>query len=391
MTDLSRVGAARYGGYPGIVVGATVMATVSTIFPGFLVGALSVQISDEMGVSEAVYGWGLGSFFLAATVGSILLGRLAQRIGPANQMTAALAVTAVVQVALAATARSFPAVIGFLVIAGWANAANQTAVNLALARAELPRLGLAVSAKQSGMPAASLLAGFAVPALALTVGWRWAYVTGAALAVAAVPVVRAAIESAPTGSRARTPARPVSSFRALVLAAVAGGFLSFSAGTLNAWTVGSGVDAGLGPGPAGLFLGIGAGLGIALRLAGGYWSDTMRQPPFRVAGLTGLVGAASIAALALRAPGPHVAFTLLAFGGGWIWPAFTNFGIVRTNPDAAGTATGVTQMGIYVGVFLAPLVTGVLIEQSGYPLMWLATALSATIGSIIALRIADEF
>ena len=48
-------------------------------------------------------------------------------------------------------------------------------------------------------------------------------------------------------------------------------------------------------------------------------------------------------------------------------------------------------MGIYVGVFLAPLVTGVLIEESGYPLMWLATALSAAIGSIIALRIANEF
>lgn len=384
-------GAVRYGGYPGIVVGATVMATVSTIFPGFLVGALSVQISDEMGVSEAVYGWGLGSFFLAATVGSILLGRLAQRIGPGNQMTAALVVTALVQVALAATARSFPAVVGFLVVAGLANAANQTAVNLALARAELPRLGLAVSAKQSGMPAASLLAGFAVPALALTVGWRWAYVTGAALAVAAVPVVRAAVEPAPTGPRARAAARPVSSLRALVLAAVAGGFLSFSAGTLNAWTVGSGVDAGLGPGPAGLFLGIGAGIGIALRLAGGYWSDTMRLRPFRVAGLTGLIGAASIAALALRAPGPHVVFTLLAFGGGWIWPAFTNFGIVRTNPEAAGTATGVTQMGIYVGVFLAPLVTGVLIEQSGYPLMWLTTAASAAVGSIIALRIANEF
>ena len=284
-----------------------------------------MQISGEMGVSEAVYGWGLGSFFLAATVGSILLGRLAQRIGPGNQMTAALAVTALVQVALAATARSFLTVIGFLVVAGLANAANQTAVNLALARAELPRLGLAVSAKQSGMPAASLLAGFAVPGLALTVGWRWAYVTGAALAVAAVPVVRAAVESAPTGPRARAAAQPVSSFRSLVMAAVAGGFLSFSAGTLNAWTVGSGVDAGLDPGSAGLFLGIGAGAGIVLRMAGGYWSDTMRLRPFRMAGLTGLIGAASIAALALRAPGPHVAFTLLAFGGGWIWPAFTNF------------------------------------------------------------------
>ena len=165
------------------MINAAVMATVSTVLPGFLIGAMSVQVSAEMGVSEGVYGWGLGSFFGAAMVGSIMLGRLAQRIGPLNQMTLAHGVTIAVQLALAATARSFLAVIAFLVVAGLANAANQTSVNLALAQAQLPRLGLAVSIKQSGLPTATLLAGFAVPSLALTVGWRWAYVAAAAFAL----------------------------------------------------------------------------------------------------------------------------------------------------------------------------------------------------------------
>ena len=151
-----------------------VVATVATVLPGFLIGALSVQVSAEMDVSEAVYGWGLSSFFGAAMLGSILLGRLSQRIGALNQMTLALGLSIVVQLALAATAQSFGAIIGFLVVAGLANAANQTSINLALGQAELPRLGLAVSVKQSGLPMATLLAGFAVPSLALTVGWRWA-------------------------------------------------------------------------------------------------------------------------------------------------------------------------------------------------------------------------
>ena len=379
------------GARPSLVINATVMATVSTVLPGFLIGAMSVQVSAEMGVSEAAYGWGLGSFFGAAMVGSILLGRLSQRIGALSQTTLALGVSAAAQLALAASARSFGAVIGFLVVAGLCNAANQASVNLALAQAQLPRLGLAVSIKQSGLPTATLLAGFAVPALALTVGWRWAYVASAGFALASLAMARVAAGSSPPRAAANGASRPESSSRDLFLAAVVGAFLAFSAGSLNAWGVGSGVDAGLGEGAAGLFLSLGAATGITMRLICGWLSDTMRARPFLVGGVTAMVGSAGMALLALRSPGFHVAAMLLAFGGGWIWPVFTNFGIVRANPEAAGAATGVTQMGIYVGVFVGPLSTGWIIEHSGYPLMWLAVAASAVIGATIAIRIADRF
>ena len=379
-------GAAR----PSLVINAAVMATVSTVLPGFLIGAMSVQVSAEMDVSEAVYGWGLGSFFGAAMVGSIMLGRLAQRIGPLNQMTLALAVSIGVQLALAATARSFSAVVAFLVVAGLANAANQTSVNLALVQAQLPRLGLAVSIKQSGLPTATLLAGFSVPSLALTVGWRWAYVASAVFALMSLLLVRAAVGSTVLRTEPHASA-PESSPRDLLLAAAVGAFLAFSAGSLNAWGVGSGVDAGLGPGAAGLFLSVGAATGISLRLLSGWLSDTMRAPPFRVGGISALLGSVGMAGLALRSPTAHVAAMLLSFGAGWIWPVFTNYGIVRTNPRAAGAATGVTQMGVYVGVFAGPLVTGWLIEHSGYPAMWLAVAASAVAGGAVSIRIADRF
>ena len=379
------------GARPSLVINATVMATVSTVLPGFLIGAMSVQVSAEMGVSEAAYGWGLGSFFGAAMVGSILLGRLSQRIGALSQTTLALGVSAAAQLALAATARSFGAVIGFLVVAGLCNAANQASVNLALAQAQLPRLGLAVSIKQSGLPTATLLAGFAVPSLALTVGWRWAYVASAGFALASLAMARVAAGSSPPRAAANGASRPESSSRDLFGAAAVGAFLAFGAGSLNAWGVGSGVDAGLGEGAAGLFLSLGAATGITLRLVCGWLSDTMRARPFLVGGITAMVGSAGMALLALRSPGFHVAAMLLAFGGGWIWPVFTNFGIVRANPEAAGAATGVTQMGIYVGVFVGPLFTGWLIEHSGYPLMWLAVAASTVIGATVSIRIADRF
>ncbi len=383
--------------HPAVVVNASVMSTVSAVLPGFLIGALSVQVSAEMGVSEAAYGWGLGSFFGAATVGSILLGRLAQRIGALNQMTLALIVTAIMQLTLAIAAKSFIAVVACLVGAGLANAANQTSVNLALAQAQLPRLGLAMSIKQSGMPSSTLLAGLAVPSLAVTVGWRWAYVSSAMLALVSLWVVRTAVgrvvpqkvPAAFPGSSAVL--RPVSSSRDLFWGAAVGGFLAFSAGALNAWGVASGVDAGLAEGTAGLCLSLGAAICISLRLLGGWWSDTMRAAPFTVAGISVLIGSVGMAALAFRTPGLHVLAMLVAVGGGWVWPVFTNFGIVRTNAAAAGSATGITQMGVYVGVFVAPLVTGWLIETAGYQLMWLSVAGAAIVGGIIAIRVAKQF
>lgn len=378
------------GARPALVVNAAVVATVSTVLPGFLIGALSVQVTADIPVSAAVYGWGLGSFFGAAMVGSILLGRLAQRFGALRMMTGALALSAAVQLTLAAAATSFAAVVGLLVVAGLCNAANQTSVNLALAEARLSRLGLAVSIKQSGMPTATLLAGFAVPSLAVTVGWRWAYVASAAFALASLAVVRAAVGSSPQITSTRA-SKPDSSPSELVMAALVGALLAFGAGSLNAWGVSSGVDAGLGEGVAGLFLSLGAAVGITLRLISGWLSDTMRARPFFVGGVTAIAGAVGMVGLSLRSPSVHVAALLLALGGGWIWPVFTNFGIVRANPTAAGAATGITQMGIYVGVFVGPLITGWLIENSGYQAMWLVVAAASLVGALVSIRVADHF
>ncbi len=372
------------------LVAAAVLTTVSSVFPGFLAGALAVQVGAEFAVTEKIYGWALGGFFLAAMFGSLLLGRLVQTIGPRRQITLSLTATIGAQLSVAWLVSGFLGLVVALAVCGLANAATQTAVNLALTQARIERLGLAIALKQSGMPTASLLGGLMVPGLALTVGWRWAFMVGVVMAAMALVAVRAVIVPTAPVSPASRP-RPVSTARDLTMAAVAGGFLSFGAGALNAWVVSSGVDAGLGEGQAGLMLSLGAACGIVLRLFSGYRLDGLRIRPFRVAGTTVLIGALGAAALAVRSVPVHVVATMVAFAGGWVWPVFTNFGIVRTNAAAAGSATGTTQMGVYVGVFSAPLITGWLIEVAGYTVMWLTVALSIVAGATLALAVAHRF
>jgi len=384
-----------------LVIAAAVASTVSTVFPGFLVGAISVQASEEFGVGEARYGWALGTFFLAAALTSTKVGQIAQRIGPRRQMTAALAGTAVTQLAIAALARSFALLLVGLAIAGCLNAANQTAVNLALTRAKLPRLGLAISIKQSGMPAASMLAGLAVPGLALTLGWRWGYISGAVVASIACMVVwrwvpGESVEAVRDADSGRSEATPhhgslVTRRNVLVVVSIGAMFLAFTGGALSAWTVASGVNAGLGEGTAGLLLSAGALTGITMRLISGSRLDAMRRKPFLVGGCTVFGGAIGLAFLSLRIPWVHALATLLSFGSGWIWPVFTNFGIVRTNADAASTATGITQTGVFAGVFMGPLVTGWVVDTWGYSPMWLVTAASAIVGAFLTIAVRDHF
>jgi len=375
------------GGRSNLIVATAALATVSCVFPGLAAGALAVQASNDFGVTEGTYGWALGVFFLCAAAAAVPMGLLAQRLGPRRQLTISLVLTAAVQLAIATAARSFALMLLLLGLGGVLNSSVQTAVNLALSRAQLPRLGLAMATKQSAMPASSMLGGLAVPAVALTLGWRWAYAMGAGVALIALLMVRRFIAAGLVTSTPKKGWDVVSSPRSAILGmAGVSLLLAFSAGSINAWTVSSGVDAGLSEGVAGLALSIAAGLGICVRLLSGTVLDRTDRLPLLPAVFVTMLGVVGFGLLALRVPETHLLGTLLAFGAGWIWPVFTNFSIVNANTDGAAAATGVTQMGVYVGVFLAPVATGQIIERTSYTTMWVVVAVCGALG-VAALRV----
>lgn len=364
----------------------TVAATISTVLPGFLVGAVSVQAIADFGISEARYGWGIGSFFLAAMAGSAVLGRAAQRIGPRRLVVMSLTVSATVSLCIAIFATDFSVLLALLAVAGLANSANQSAVNLLLSQARIERLGLAIALKQSGMPAAALLGGLMVPLVAVTFGWRVAYGVASVLAVLAAVAVVSILER-PGPITKSTPPPLVTDRRTLLRASVGFACLAAVAGSLTAWTVSSAVDAGIEPGSAGLLLSAAAGCGIAVRLLLGVRLDSLTRNPLQVAAAMSTVGAIGVLTVATRSPVAVLLGSLLAFATGWVWPVLTNFAIVSVNRAAAATATGITQTGVYLGVFGGPLLSGLLIETAGYSVMWLCVAVVMLIGVAIVARV----
>jgi predicted MFS family arabinose efflux permease len=78
--------------------------------------------------------------------------------------------------------------------------------------------------------------------------------------------------------------------------------------------------------------------------------------------------------MATDAAPSFVVGSLLAFTLGWGWPGLFNLAVVDSNREAPGSATGVSQTGIYLGAGAGPAAFGLLYAQAGHEVAWLAVA-----------------
>ena len=162
------------------------------MLPGFLVGALALQIRGDLDVSVEAVAAGVSVFFLAGAFGAGPGGRLSERTGALRAMLGSALVTSVCLL----RGRARGAVRCWRCsrawsVAGLANAVAQPAINLFMAdQVPMERQGLAFGIKQSAIPAAVLISGLALPVLAIPLGWRATFVI-CALAPLAVALVLA--------------------------------------------------------------------------------------------------------------------------------------------------------------------------------------------------------
>ena len=353
--------------------GSALTTTIAVSIPVFLVGGLAVQIGDELGFSPAGLGLAVSAYFGASALASIPAGALVERFGSTTVSRAGIGLAAASLVGIAAGARSLWSLIAILALGAGANALGQLASNTSLAR-HVParRQGLSFGVKQAAIPVCTLLAGASVPIVALTVGWRWAFVLAAVLALTAIPLVPAendAERKARGGGGERATA-------ALVVIGVAATLAAAAANALGTFLVDSAVARGISPGPAGLALTLGGAVCATARITGGWLAD--RFPTRQVGVIAGLLatGAIGLGLLALPSTPALVVGVVLGFGLGWSWPGLMNFAVVRLHPQAPAAATSITQTGVYAGGALGPLSLGAIAAGSDYPTMWISAAVA---------------
>jgi MFS family permease len=364
---------------------AGVLATTAAgVLPAFLVGGLGVQLRADLDIDAAALGAAAGIPFAAAAVASIVLGRVAERFGPGRTLRLAALVSALTMLAIAALASSWAVLAAMLVVTGMVNAAVQPAANLFLARAVSPsRLGWALAMKQSAIPAGTLLAGLAVPTVAITVGWQWAFVGGAVLAAAAILLLpREPARSRPAPGSTPAP-RATITVRLPTLALLGCGSFFGAATTAAgaAFLVSGSVAAGVDDAWAGLLLTFGSALSIGHRLWLGRRADRVGAGALRTVAVLLAVGSLGSLLFSFTSVPTYVLGVPLAFGVGWAWPGLFNLAVVRANPEAPGAATGITQTGTYLGALSGPFLMGLMVDAWGYRTGWLVVAAAFLAGA----------
>lgn len=370
----------------GPLVAAAGVATTG-VLPVFLTGALAVQVRADLRFDEAQLGLTVAAFFGAGAVASAASGRLAERLGPAGSMRTAAAVGALSLALVPLVARSLTSLLLCLVVGGVGNALAQPATNLYLARAiGRDRLGLAFGVKQSAIPAATLLGGLAVPALALTVGWRWAYGVAAGAALSMIPFLDVG-----GGVPPRTPVRGREGdvrLGPLLWLAAGVGLGAAAAGAIGAFLTSAAVDAGIGEASAGVLVTACSALGVATRLHLGIRAD--RRGGRNLVVVAGMLaaGVVSYGLLATTTPLGVVAGAVAGYTVAWAWPGLFNLAIVRNNPAAPGAATGITQTGTYIGAVAGPILFGAAAAHLGFRWAWVGAGVVslAAAGTIVRGR-----
>lgn len=391
-------------------VALAIAAATAGVLPVFLTGALGVQLRHSLHLGSADIGIGVAAFFASSALCSVTAGRLAERLGALTMMRSAATVALFSMFGLAICAHAFWTLTVLLVVGGISNGAMQPAVNLYLsANVRSRRQGLAFGVKQAAIPTATMLSGLAVPALAITEGWQSAFLAagGVVAGVTLLLFVRrdgtAAPNPADPQSSAPAPV-PVSPFPpqgagplrggairlgplVLLAAGMAGAVAASNA--LGAFVVPSAVHSGLAAGSAGVLSAMGSVAGFATRVGQGWRADSgvtegIPAAIRHLAVVVAMVGLGILGYLALASgisalliPG-----VLLAYGAGWGFNGLFNLAVVRAYPHAPARATGVTQVGTYVGGMLGPLGFGLLAEHAGFGASWYMCAGAAAVGAV---------
>lgn len=372
-------------------VSAAVLVTLGSSLPVYVLGALSVEIDHSLRFGTSALGLAAGAYYFGAAASSIPMSRMTERIGGGRVMRVASAAEGVLLL-LVATAGSWAVLTVLLALTGIASGTIMPATYLFLAR-RVPETsqGRAFGINQAAVPLAPLLGGLAVPLVALTVGWRWAFVLAGALALVASAVVPRSLTTLTERRRARrgrdlVPVRPLP----IVTLSVGMGLGMFAASGFLAFLAIGAVHDGLGRAAAGYLVAAVGAIAVVTRIAVGFRADHRGDGHFRVvaamlaAGGTGyaLVAVAS----ALRVPWLFIVAAIAAAGAGWGWNALFNLAVVRAHLHAPAKATGFTDVGGRLGGVVGPVAIGQILDHAPYDVAWMALA-AAAMGAAIAVTV----
>lgn len=371
--------ALRPAGLHPYVLVATGISMLGPLVP-FLLGALAVVLRVELGLSSSDVGFAIGFFFVASALSSIPAGRFIGVVGAARAARMAGLLNSLALLAMATVVSGRTGLIATMTVAGVGNAVAHPAVNALVGDlVETGRHGWALGLKQAAIPGAVLVAGLMVPLSLNVASWEVLMAALSAIGIGLACVVPRGVGGVTAASRSlsREP-----TLLLLGLASAAGIAMMNGGAT---FLVAYGVERGWTSEMSGWLLAAGSVLGMGTRVAVGSLADRTGSDPLRLVAVMLVVGA--VGALGMVGVFPWAVVLMCA--AGWGWPGLMHLAVLRkyaTNPAAA---TGVVEVGTYLGGGLGPAVFGVVVDRASFDVAWIGmgcAGLAAGLVSWAALR-----
>lgn len=367
-------------------------------FCQLIVPPLFPWIGASFGLSNTQLGLLLSVFFVTSCAGQFMAGFVVDRLGATRVLFVGLALLALASLGLAASP-SYGVMFVFMAMAGLGNCVfHPVDFSILNARISALRLGHAYAAHGiSGSVGWALAPVFVVGVTSATGSWRVALASVSALVLAVLLLVwvqRATLQVAV--QRKAGPATDDGGFGFLRLPAVWACFVFF---TVYAMALG-GVQS-FAPAAAARLNDVPvaqiavclsiymASAGVGMVLGGHLVRDTSRSVKVASAGFLLAAGVALSLALGhWSATGVLVLFALMGFGSGIAGPSRDLLVKQATPPGATGRVYGVVYSGLDVGMTVAPLIFGALMDANRPRDVWLVVALllALLIGTAVNVR-----
>lgn len=370
------------------------VATVVSVMPVFLTGALAPELRRELAFSATGIGLAVSGFRLSGVIFGRRLGRFADDHGAIRSLRLGAVIAAVGALAIIGFARDLTTLVALLFLTGMGQALVQPAANrLLMHRIPAHRQGFAFGFKQSAPPTASLVAGLSLPLIGLTLGWRWGFAIVPLATVLLIfgigrpPAQPLRTERKDSDREGRPPTKMV------VVLMLAFGLGTAAGTTLPAFYVDAAVSAGTGASVAGSLLAAASLAAISVRLVAGVVCDRLVKGHMKLAGLLLGLGSFGVLLIASGTSGLMAIGVVAGLAGTWGFNGVFWYALMRAYPRSPGATTGAVAPGGLIGGIVGPTTFGLVVDVSGYQAAWvLSTALALAAASamiVVARRLED--
>jgi|TARA_B100001094_G_scaffold177776_1_gene171753 MFS family permease len=360
-------------GLVAVSAGAVGIGASLGFFPGFL----ATVLSEELLVSKGKVGLIVGIYFGSTGLGSILTGKITEKIGPRAAIAIDMAIVAICSFSIAIVGTYIIWVISSI-LAGAAYGLSNTGTNVAIGKeVDKDKRTFSMSIKTAGVPFMAALASAIGPWSASQ--WKWEHIllvngiVAIAVGISALFVIPNLKVNSVQKSNART--LPTNFF----WFGIAAFLLIAGSQPLYSWIVSyleDSMDAS--SGLAGGITSIACFSGVVMMICNGLFADRL-GPRNRINLLIALLSISTIAVFFVSL-GPSLGMFFVITGATiGVSTQLSAIGtmhacIVDKAPFSISKATGITMTGYYLGALASPPLFGFIVDWTGtFAYSWIGT------------------